>query len=279
MKGSGIFFNSPEKSNQPFIKILQKAQKSEKELIEEYNKYVKIYKKHISDLDALDNYVVEDNYNFDSFRKSFEMIESQLNDKKNPLLLTNYTDVPKNDFSDDIIEYHLLQQIKYLLENNYNDEDRELIKLVSIRNVKTSPEFKVFSYENKSTEYLPVFHHKFQLDYSKMKDIFDQIIKYMNDNVGVLQKIKSNLKQKSITKIKSPNVNPLKTKTKTPIIKSDSPIRKTTTKPTTKATTKKTTKAKSKSKQKKNIEDINLPLNNNSLPVVEIKIPKKISKA
>ncbi len=272
MKGSGIFFNSPEKSNQPFIKILQKAQKSEKELIEEYNKYVKIYKKHISDLDALDNYIIEDNYKFDSFRKSFEMIESQLNDKKNPLLLNNYTDVPKNDFSDDIIEYHLLQQIKYLIENNYNEEEKELIKLVSVRNVKTTPEFKVFSYENKSTEYLPLFHHKFNLDYPKMKGIFDQIIKYMNDNVGVLQKIKPNIKQKSITKAKTPNVNPLKIKSKTSIIKSLSPIKKTKTKTKVKAKT----KSKTKIKQKK-IEDLNLPLNNNALPIVEIKMPKKIS--
>lgn len=271
MKGSGIFFNSPEKSDQPFIKILQKAQKSEKELIEEYNKYVKTYKKHISDLDALDNYVVEDNYNFDSFRKSFEMIESKLNDKKNPLLLTNYTDPPKNNFSDDIIEYHFLQQIKYLLEDNYNDEERELIKLVSVRNVKTSPEFKVFSYENKSTEYLPLFHHKFNLDYSKMKDIFDQIITYMNDNVGVLQKIKSNIKHKSPTKAKTPNVNPLKKKT-------ISPIKKTKTKPKAKSKTiSPVKKTKTKPKQK-NIEDIDLPLNNNVLPVIAIKMPKKISK-
>lgn len=258
MKGSGIFFNSPEKSNQPFIKILQKAQKSEKELIEEYNKYVKIYKKHISDLDALDNYVVEDNYNFDSFRKSFEMIESELNDKKNPLLLTNYTDVPKNDFSDDIIEYHLLQQIKYLLENNYSEEERELIKLVSLRNVKTSPEFKVFSIENKETEYLPLFHNKFQLDYSKMKDIFDQVIKYMNNNVGIIQKQKS--------KLKSPNVNPKKTKT----------LKKTKT-PSPKKSKKTKTLKKTKVKEKK-IEEIGLPLNNNVLPVIEIKMPKKISK-
>jgi hypothetical protein len=264
MKGSGIFFNSPEKSNQPFIKILQKAQKSEKELIEEYNKYVKIYKKHISDLDELDNYVVEDNYNFDSFRKSFEMIESELNDKKNPLLLTNYTDVPKNNFSDDIIEYHLLQQIQYLLETSYSDEERELIKFVSIKNVKSSPEFKVFSIENKETEYLPVLHTKFQLDYSKMKEIFDQVIKYIT---GITKKQNLSLDIKS--PIKTPNVNPLKknkTKKKTKILSpspSPSPM----------------PKRKTKTKSRKNIEDIGIPLNNDVLPVVHIKMPKKITKA
>ncbi len=247
--GGGIFFNTPKKVNESFNDIFKKSQKSEKELIDEYNKYVKIYKKHISNLDELDNYIVEDNYNFDSFRKSFEIIKNKINDKKNPLLLTNYEEVPKNNFSDDIIEYHLLQQIKYLLDYNYSDEKRELIKLVSIRNVKTSPEFKVFSIENKETEYLPLFHNNFQLDYSKMKSIFDQVIKYIT---GTVQQIQINAKQKT-KKIKSPNANPLLKKTKISLIR------------------------KSKVKSKKKIEDINIPIHNEVLPVIQIKMPKKIS--
>jgi hypothetical protein len=277
MIGSGIFFNTPEKTDEPFVKILKKAQKSEKELAEEYNKYVKIYKKHISDLDALDDYIVEDNYNFDSFRKSFEMIESDLNDKKNPLLLNNYSDVPTNNFSDDIIEYHLLQQIKYLLEHNYSEEERELIKLVSIRNVKSKPEFKVFSVENKSTEYLPLFHTKFQLDYPKMKVIFDQVIKYIT---GITEKIK--IQSPSLkSPPKTPNVNPFQK------IKSPKSIKKKTLSLSKKSISKEspspilspTPKRKTKTKTiKKKIEDIVLPTNNDTLPVVQIKMPKKISK-
>jgi hypothetical protein len=137
---------------------------------------------------------------------------------------------------------------------NYSDEKRELIKLVSIRNVKTSPEFKVFSIENKETEYLPLFHTKFQLDYPKMKSIFDQVIKYIT---GTVQQIQVNIKQKT-KKIKTPNANPLLKKTKM------SSIRKVKS------------NVKSKVKSKKKIEDISIPIHNEVLPVIQIKMPKKI---
>ena len=280
----GFFFSKKEKT---FLDLLKDAKKSENNLLSEYQKYVKLYKDHIGNLDKLDNYV-KDDYDFDSFRKSFELLKKEDQTStafnENPLLLKNYTDITSIDDSDDIIRDHVLQQIKHLLDKNYSERDRQLIRLVSVRNIKTKPEFKVFSIEDKMTEYLPLLHNKFQLDYPKMKAVFDQVLDYIKSNTEGIYHEKT-AKPISHKKIKTPKMNNLvKEKRDRKIIsrKLEKKVKK-NEEPDEKQEKEKQEKEKQekekqeKEKPKKEIGDIKLPLDDPTLPNLHIKIPKKIN--
>jgi hypothetical protein len=283
-KGSGLFFKSKSSNSESFVKLLKKAVTSEKNVIDEYKKYITIYKNHIENLDGLDNYIESDNYKFDSFRKSFELIKTKVFDKdfnEQPLLLKNYKDISDDSFTDDIIEYHILQQIKYLLLNTYSKKDNDLIRLVSLRNIKTKPEFQIFSIDDKMTEYLPLFHNQYQLDYEKMKEVFDQVIEYIKATVKkpfITEIDNDNSKPKKNKEVKTPDMNPFNNKDMDKSDKKTKKVnKKTTIKPKTmKTKTMKTKKAKSKTVNQKNLEDITLPMKNESLPVVKIQLPKKL---
>jgi hypothetical protein len=283
-KGGFIFSFKKDKT---FIDLFKDAKKTESNLLSEYQKYVKMYKEHIENLDKLDDYV-KDDYEFDSFRKSFELLkkedQSSHNFKSNPLLLQNYTDITDIDELDDVIHDHILQQIKYLLNKYYSERDRELIRFVSIRNIKTKPEFKIFSIENKMTEYLPLLHNKFQVDYPKMKEVFDQVLEYIKNNTKGIYYEKT-AKPVSHKKVKTPKMNALlKEKKKlSNTIKINKKIVK-------KAETKVEKKLKKKEEKeeveepieikekviKKDISDIKLPTDDPTLPIFHIKMPQKL---
>ncbi len=194
--GAGFFFKSDKKPD--FFKLLKEAVLSESKLlknIKEYSefmkKYQESYKTHLQNLDKLDEYFEDEDVEFDSFHKSFNVIYKDIDRNINnntfdnnktleqPLLLKNYNGLESYYEVEDIIEYHLIQQINYLIQNNYSESDRLLIRQVAFRNIMKNPEFKVFSIENKMTEFLPLQHHNYQIDYDKMKEILDQVIVYI----------------------------------------------------------------------------------------------------
>jgi hypothetical protein len=326
--GAGFFFKSDKKPD--FFKLFKEALSSEGKLlnhIKDYNefmvKYQEYYKKHINNLDKLDDYFDEDEINFNSFHKSFNIIytdiEKNINnntfDIKNtftqPLLLKNYNDLESYFHSEDIIEYHFKQQIDYLLDNNYDEEDRLLIRQVAFRNIMEKPEFKVFSIENKMTEFLPLQHHNYQIDYTKMKDVFDQVILYIKSVLpdSYSFKAKSKLihksKKKSI-KFNKPKFNKPKfnnnnnhnnnnhnnnnnnnknnnnkniekenKKVKKETKKSEKKVKKESKKEIKKSEKSKKEKKESK-KVKKELQDIIIPINEPVLPIFKINMPKKI---
>jgi hypothetical protein len=208
-----------------------------------------------------------------------------------PLVLRNYSDINSDYIDEHIIEYHILQQIQYLLDLYYpKKEDRFLFRLVSVRNVMTNPEFKVFSIENKMTDYLPLQHNKYQLDFKKMKEIFDQVLSYIKSQIPIeVSKHKKKVTKKNEKTVKLLHKLKIKSKKennndfisgmvkkkvgskKKMIYKLKS---KSKFKPKLKSKSK--PKHKSKSKPKKDLLDIKLPFDEQMVPGVEINIPKKV---
>jgi hypothetical protein len=279
--GGGLFFDSNKSSNsndQTFQDLLKKGVKSESKLINQLkkykelvNEYDKIYKEHIKNLDKMDKYFEDDDFN--SFHKSFNIIFNKINirtfDKKEfesePLVLKNYTDINSNYITENIIEYHILQQIQYLLDLYYpKKEDRFLFKLVSVRNVMTKPEFKIFSIENKMTDYLPLQHNKYQLDYKKMKDIFDQVLNYIKSQISI------DVSKKKLSKKKD------KTPKLLHKIQNISSKKKMESKKKMVSKKKMTSKKKKMESKKKELLDIKLPFSDPIIPGVEINIPRKV---
>jgi hypothetical protein len=296
--GGGIFFDSHKSMDKTkFVDLLKKSISSESKLINQLKKYKefvaeynKIYKEHIANLDKMDRYFEDDNFN--SFHKSFNVIFNKINirnfdDKEfssEPLVLKNYTDINSDYMEEHIIEYHILQQIQYLLDLYYpKKEDRLLFRLVSVRDVMTKPEFKVFSIENKMTDYLPLQHNKYQLDYKKMKDIFDQVLSYIKSQISVSYMVSKKKKkstkhvqksakllfklQSKSKKEKNNNVSRLPKKMKSKKIKSK------------KISNKKISQKKEslkKESHKKDLRDIKLPFDDPIIPGVEINIPRKV---
>ncbi len=84
--GGGFFFDSDKSSEKPtFQYLLKKGIKSESKLIDKLkkykqvvNEYDKLYKEHISNLDKMDA-SVQDDIDFNSFHKSFNLIFNKIN--------------------------------------------------------------------------------------------------------------------------------------------------------------------------------------------------------
>jgi hypothetical protein len=269
-------------------------------------KYQEAYKEHLQNLDNLYEYFEDEDIEFDSFHKSFNVIYKDIDRSINnntfnnnktleqPLLLKNYTELESYYEAEDIIEYHLIQQINYLIQNNYSESDRLLIRQVAFRNIMKKPEFKVFSIENKMTEFLPLQHHNYQIDYDKMKEIIDQVIVYIKSVIP--DAINNNVKEKKPKDRKSSEkiyrlygINNNNTNTK----KTQKKEEKTTEKKEKIKIGTKTKKKKSninennesnesnkvskkKVVNKKKIEEITIPNNEPILPVLKIDIPQKI---
>ena len=308
--GGGIFFDSHKSMDKiKFVDLLKKSIYSESKLINQLKKYKelvteynKIYNEHIANLDKMDGYLEDDNFN--SFHKSFNLIFNKINirnfnDKEfssEPLILKNYTDINSDYMEEHIIEYHILQQIQYLLDLYYpKKEDRLLFRLVSVRDVMTKPEFKVFSIENKMTDYLPLQHNKYQLDYKKMKDIFDQVLSYIKSQTSVSYMVSKKKKKSTKHVAKSAKLLfKLQTKSKKTLNNNVSRIPK-KNKSKKKVSLKKISQQKMKSRkieskkkishkkisqkkisQKKDLRDIKLPFDEPIIPGVEINIPRKV---
>jgi hypothetical protein len=167
---------------------------SEKELIgslKRYNtatqNYFSKYYKHVDNLIRLDQMFE----NFDSFRKSFEIVFGEFKDKKQisdqSLLLSNYNKLEPFLQPEDIIKHHLIQQIIYLLSNVYNQHERLLIKQILVQNVLKKPTISVVTSDGKSTDFIQLPQHKYHIDYERTKEIFDQAIVHMRSKLEMTQ--------------------------------------------------------------------------------------------
>ena len=124
-----------------YFNLLNNSISTENKLIESTEKYNNItnkyqndYKKHINNLDKLDK-MLNKFSEFDSFKKSFEIIFNDIKDikdkkkiKEQALLLSKYNEQTPFYTPYDIIKFHLTQQIIYLLSNMYSVQERLLIK-------------------------------------------------------------------------------------------------------------------------------------------------------
>ena len=231
-KGFLSFFKTKhyklKKDYPEYFYLLKNSISSEKKLIlssEKYNKathdYYKDYQEHIDNLVRLDKMFD----GFDSFKKSFDIIFKEFKDnkkiKEQSLLLSNYNKNYKNNnhqpfySPEDIIKFHLSQQIVYLLSNMYSEHERLLIKQVIIDNIKNKPVFNIITSDNKETNFITLPQTKYHINYEKTKTIFDQVIHNMRNKLDIVPdndiddtddinsyKIKLNLKSIPLIKFK-----------------------------------------------------------------------------
>ena len=214
-----------------YFYLLKHSISSEQKLIssaEKYNKathdYYRDYQEHIDNLIRLDKMFD----GFDSFKKSFDIIFKEFKDNKKikdqSLLLSNYNKSKSKDNNsnepfyspEDIIKFHLSQQIVYLLSNMYSEHERLLIKQVIIDNIKNKPVFNIITSDNKETDFITLPQTKYHLNYEKTKNIFDQAINNMRGKLDIVpnknkdvdnmdndeHKIKLNVKSIPIIKFK-----------------------------------------------------------------------------
>uniref|UniRef100_A0A6C0EAS6 Uncharacterized protein n=1 Tax=viral metagenome TaxID=1070528 RepID=A0A6C0EAS6_9ZZZZ len=261
-KGRGFFKSDPPGNKQ--YKLFSQAKKSEKDflkILKEYNsvttKYYQKYQQHISNLIDLDS-----SFNgVDSFKKSFDLLFSS-EDKNNigpqSLLLNNYTDIEYFYEIDDILKYHFVQQLTYLLTKAYTDQERLLIRQITIQNVMTSPVMVIITADGRSTGMLPIPHIKYNIDYASLKAIIDQVINHM----------RSTLENTSMPATPLFPVADIKPATlvdlKSPEVKQDVKITSETPAPPD-------------AKKEKKIDEVKIPENQPVLPVFKIDIPKKAS--
>jgi hypothetical protein len=264
-KGRGFFKKEPEGTRQ--YNLFNTAQKSEKEFLKiltEYNnitnKYYKKYQQHIDNLINLDASF----NNVDSFKKSFEILfssEDKNNINSQALLLKNYTDIEPFYEMDDILKYHFIQQLTYLLTKAYTDQERLLIRQITIQNVMTSPVMIIITADGRTTGMLPIPHSKYSVDYGALKSIIDQVINHMRstlENTTAPTPLfpTADIKPSTLVDLKNPDV------------KQD--VKITPAQPTPPAT---------EDKKEKKLGEIKIPENQPVLPVFKIDIPKKASPA
>jgi len=173
-----------------FYKYFKKGLESEKDLCKfnkEYLKFVDKYKskieKHLENLGNIDKALGDniENTSFNGFCESFEILgtNNTFEDDLQPLLLKNYIYMGEYDNGSNIIEYHLEQQLYYLIFNYYNEEEQRMFGSFIFKNIMTEPEFQVISSDGQLTDFLPLYHTNYQLDYVKIKKILDQVIAFL----------------------------------------------------------------------------------------------------
>jgi len=293
--------------------LLKHTIKSEEKLVEVIKKYNNVtndyytrYYEHLDNLVRLDQMFE----NFDSFRKSFEIVFGEFKDKKKiseqSLLLSNYRKLAPFSKPEDMIKHHLIQQVIYLLANMYNANERLLIKQVLIQDILSKPTISIVTSDGKITDPIPLPHAKYHVDYVKLKQIIDQGIRHMRDKLNMAPEYKSGLKQ-SIEDIKfDPRTMPL-VKFNDPIPnkpiadnfavkklsarkgnsgKKDKPASAKKNKPASAkkdkpASAKKDKPASAKKQQQqqqqqqKKINEISVPVEQKMLPALKVEIPQK----
>jgi hypothetical protein len=188
-KGGGIFGSSDPK----FIKLLEKAKKSESNFIKNYQKYVgsfedyaKSTQKHTANLTALDTSMPD---GFDSFLNIFQTttLKDVINKKKvdtsSPLLLRNYSTKILAD-KDDLTREHLWHQCNYVLRTKYAPEDSVLVTKLNIADHNKSNFTMVitgilFGKDNRRT----INHNNYNAKLSEIKTNLDDIIKIIKKDV------------------------------------------------------------------------------------------------
>jgi hypothetical protein len=282
--------------------LLKHTIKSEEKLVDIIKKYNNMtndyytkYYEHLDNLVRLDQMFE----NFDSFRKSFEIVFGEFKDKKKiseqSLLLSNYRKLAPFSKPEDMIKHHLIQQVIYLLANMYNANERLLIKQVLIQDILTKPTISIVTSDGKITDPIPLPHTKYHVDYVKLKQIIDQAIRHMRDKLNMIPEYKSVLKQ-SVEDIKfDPRTMPLVKfndpmpnkpiadnfavkklsarkgnsgkKDKHATVKKDKPVSAKKDKPAS---------AKKQHQQaQKKINEISVPVEQKMLPALKVEIPQK----
>jgi hypothetical protein len=303
--------NKLKKKWPEYYYLLKHTIKSEEKLVDAIKKYNNItndyytrYYEHLDNLVRLDQMFE----NFDSFRKSFEIVFGEFKDKKKiseqSLLLSNYRKLAPFAKPEDMIKHHLIQQVIYLLANMYNANERLLVKQVLIQDILTKPTISVVTSDGKITDPIPLPHTKYHVDYVKLKQIIDQAIRHMRDKLNMIPEYKSGLKQ-SVEDIKfDPRTMPLVKfndpmpnkpiadnfavkklsarkgnsgkKDKHATVKKDKPASAKKDKP---ASAKKDKPASAKKQHQqalpKNINEISVPVEQKMLPALKVEIPQK----
>jgi hypothetical protein len=202
MKGGVIY--RPVDQNDPkyslpkdvFYKYFKKGLLSERELHKFNKEYIKLILKyklkietHLENLNDMDAAFGDNinNPNFHGFIKSFEILSSNntLDDSLQPLLLKNYEYISEHDNDINIIEYFLDQQFSYLIFNYYNETEQRMFSSIIFKNLMTQPEFQVITSDGKLTDFLPLPHTNYELDYVKTKKILDQIISFLKKSTDI----------------------------------------------------------------------------------------------
>ncbi len=196
MSGGSVFktrHHNLKKKWPEYYYILKHTMASEKELtkaVDKYNvstqNYFSKYYNHLDNLGRLDSMFE----NFDSFKKSFELIFQEYKDKKElknqVLLLSNYNKLEPFLQPEDIIKHHLIQQVVYLLSKSYNPYERLLIKQVVIQDVLKKPKISIITSDGNGTDFVLLPHNKYHIDYDKTKDILDHALSNIKSKVEII---------------------------------------------------------------------------------------------
>jgi hypothetical protein len=286
-----------------YYHLLKHTIKSEDNLMESIKKYNNVtndyytkYYEHLDNLVRLDQMFE----NFDSFRKSFEIVFGEFKDKKKiseqSLLLSNYRKLSPFAKPEDMVKHHLIQQVIYLLANLYNANERLLIKQVLIDDILTKPTISVVTSDGKITDKIPLPHDKYHMDYVKLKQIIDQAIRHMRDKLNMAPEYKSGLKQpvdnikfdpRTMPLVKFNDPNPVKPMANNPGFKKISMKKGNSAKKDKPASAKKDKPASAKKQhskkqqqqqqqqQGKKINEISVPVEEKMLPALKVEIPQK----
>jgi len=199
-KGGGLFetiagiFDSNSNSNSKNLNnlIMEKSKKSENELINAYEDYVKITKKYFS---LYNNHLnnlkeLEENKNIsnlvDLFKKHIMNDEFNYNihvDRSNPLLLNNYL-VTDDTLRKNFLKEHVINQLRYAI-HKFNIKDKILIESignVSIDGMKCNYTIKASTGDK--YELQTNINKDYLID---MNDVEEQIIKLISEIKGKLE--------------------------------------------------------------------------------------------
>lgn len=290
-----------------YYDYFKKAQKSEQEVINQYQnylkskeKYKKVYDSHLKNLSELDKQF----QNFNSFQKSFKEMFKEKKDGQNlkyakPLLLQNYDMIDKYYTKKDIIQFHLVRQFLYIIYVNFPPEHRLLVRSVDFDNIMSRNheiDLIIKTVDGTRTTY--------QLQHTKY---------HINSKATVSQIKESLMRVKGYQELKSKNKKPSR-KTKTvkknskkeynilvpksiKMVNKDLPVipplpgnksmksskkiktsrrkeRKNNNNNNKKENNQKRENNQKKiNNQKKELKDVNLPINSPNLPIFEIELP------
>lgn len=279
------------KKRMTYYDYFKKAQKSEKDVINEYKKYLKskekyrkVFDNHLENLSQLDKQFD----NFNSFQKSFlDMFDGKIDGDSlryaKPLLLQNYDMIDKYYTKKDIIQFHLVRQFLYIIYANFPPQHRLLIRSVDFNNI-TSPndiELIIKTVDGTRTTYHlehDQYHINAKATISQIKESLMRVKGYKESNkktktkeYDILVPLEKSIVQKSINKksIKMVDKN-------LPIIP-PLPGQKSMKSSKRKSSKKKSSRKSSLKKisQKKELKNVDLPVESPILPVFEIELPGK----
>ena len=263
-----------------YFYLMKHCMGSEKELMSALKKYTNItndfYSKYYSHIDNLMRLDLMFN-GFDSFRRSFEIVFGEFKDKtkikEQSLLLSNYNKLQPISQPEDIIKNHLIQHVIYLLANHYNSNERLLIKQILINDVMKTPTIVIVTSDGNSKKQTPLPQNKYHIDYVKLSNLIDQSIQHMRSTLDLTPTFKLGEARK---------VEDIKFDPRTmPVVKFNDPLPMKNLKenPAVKRISiKKLSKKLSNPKLslKKKTEKKFIPVNQPTLPVLKVEIPKKM---